>query len=42
MDSADLASAAVILYLGGNLLTLLVPEPRALDSLLDAAGRILG
>lgn len=41
-DPADLASAAVIFYLGGNLFTQLVPERRALDSLLDAAGRILG
>ena len=41
-DPRDLANAAVMLYLGGNLLTQLVPERRALDSLLDAAAKVLG
>ena len=41
-DPKDLANAAIMFYLGGNLLTQLVPERRALDSLLDAAGRVLG
>ena len=41
-DPADLASAAVMLYLGANLFTQLVPERRAVESLLDAAGRVLG
>jgi AcrR family transcriptional regulator len=38
-DPKDLASAAVMFYLGANLLTRLVPERADVDRLLDAAER---
>ncbi len=41
-DPADLASAAVMFYLGANLFTRLVPERRAVESLMESARRLLG
>ena len=38
-DPAELASAAVMFYLGANLLTQLVPEQDPVEPLLEAAGR---
>jgi AcrR family transcriptional regulator len=41
-DPADLASASVMFYLGANLFTQLVPERRAVESLMEAGRRLLG